>query len=586
MSQEKSLARTVLQRATKIIAAFLSIVFVFQFLCLFYFHKAEQEKELQTIAENISDTINFYHGSGDLSGLRRALSSSDIFKNRPGELIFKDRANTEILKISRMDFAPYRGSPSFIATLSIPIENDFKFSIGTLTLSLDQKQEYLAFFYQQGAFLILLLSSYLLFSFIFLRSTKAALLPLNELKSSMITEARKLNLTELEPSNADEITFIKKLFAEVTLGWQKDKEFAIEQQRMARSYEIAKQVVHDIRSPLSALGMLEKTLTSSPTPQRVLLKKSIQRIREISKNLLETSRQNSARPHLDSNNFLCPLVIACQDILNEKNLEFAGKSFDFRFSYQEKDQLATIRANPEDFKRVLSNLINNAVESYSSSTSKNPIVNITLSSTTNLAQLAIEDQGEGIPTHILNKLGLTNISFAKKNGNGIGVHHAVKSVKAWGGDLTIDSTLKKGTTVQLSLPLCFQESLVSKIEPKAHHKHIVIVEDDQIFADQLERLLESKQSPLSVLQYKTPTELRHAYDFSKKNESIFLLDHDFEGQLENGFDLFKSLDLQTDSTYLVSNRYDDYSVLQKCSDAGLKVIPKTVVNELTLEQMR
>src|SRR5690606_35237851 len=55
--------------------------------------------------------------------------------------------------------------------------------------------------------------------------------------------------------------------------------------------KLARQVAHDIRSPISALRVVEKILISNPSGSLKLLSQSIRRVSDISADLLEKSKK-------------------------------------------------------------------------------------------------------------------------------------------------------------------------------------------------------------------------------------------------------------------------------------------------------
>ncbi|MEN9724399.1 MAG: Histidine kinase [Pseudomonadota bacterium] len=101
---------------------------------------------------------------------------------------------------------------------------------------------------------------------------------------------------------------------------------------------------------------------------------------------------------------------------------------------------------------MLSNLLNNSVEAIENAGS----ISLQLCKPAHdrhLCQLVICDTGKGIPAAILLKIESANGSYGKENGNGLGLAHARKLLKEWGGRLEISSTPGVGTTVRLHIPV-------------------------------------------------------------------------------------------------------------------------------------
>jgi signal transduction histidine kinase len=64
-------------------------------------------------------------------------------------------------------------------------------------------------------------------------------------------------------------------------------------------------------------------------------------------------------------------------------------------------------------------------------------------------RVSIQDQGRGIPSEILPRLGELGFTFKKPGGSGLGLHHAKTTLERFGGSLQIKSSLGVGTLIAL-----------------------------------------------------------------------------------------------------------------------------------------
>jgi|GEM_PF-1400835 len=136
-------------------------------------------------------------------------------------------------------------------------------------------------------------------------------------------------------------------------------------------------------------------------------------------------------------------------ILYVKNSALA-KNIEINFNHAE-ELIANIDENM--LRTVLRNLIINAIKfSY-----KNDVINITTVDNPDEIIISIKDYGTGIRKdeieHILNK----DINFTKpgtdlEKGTGLGLIICKEFVQQWGGTLTIDSAIGKGSTLSFSIP--------------------------------------------------------------------------------------------------------------------------------------
>jgi signal transduction histidine kinase len=101
-----------------------------------------------------------------------------------------------------------------------------------------------------------------------------------------------------------------------------------------------------------------------------------------------------------------------------------------------------------EFKRVLSNLINNSAEAMEDQGT----ITLSVNESEEGILVSCSDNGKGIPKEVLEKLTQWGESHGKTEGSGIGLYHAKIAVEKWGGTLLIQSEVGRGTTVFISLP--------------------------------------------------------------------------------------------------------------------------------------
>lgn len=81
-------------------------------------------------------------------------------------------------------------------------------------------------------------------------------------------------------------------------------------------------------------------------------------------------------------------------------------------------------------------------------------INVEVKSRNNSSvDVIVEDNGIGIPTDVINKLGKGRYSFGKSTGNGLGISHANEILTSIDGSLEIQSELNRWTRVKMEIPL-------------------------------------------------------------------------------------------------------------------------------------
>ena len=219
---------------------------------------------------------------------------------------------------------------------------------------------------------------------------------------------------------------------------------------------LALQVAHDVRSPLAALAVLERGLDGVPEEIRALSRMANQRIQQISRQLLEVGRlyrESGGKLSESDFHFEAFTTVSISDavraVFSEKQISVRElKSVSLRFEIPSDAGDLQARIQLETFKRVLSNLLNNAIEAGVEGVE----VSLNLSRNPAGVLISIQDNGRGIPPEVLARLGRKSFTHGKKSGMGLGVSHAFQAVEYWGGHLKIRSAPEQGTVVQIELP--------------------------------------------------------------------------------------------------------------------------------------
>ena len=213
----------------------------------------------------------------------------------------------------------------------------------------------------------------------------------------------------------------------------------------ASTINMSKQIAHDIRAPLGALKLITQDLTQMPEERKLVLNSAIQRIQDISKNLLTNSNHNTYQKQSLIN---LPLIL--ENLMIEKNYQYKEKTnIDLKLIHKKEPLSVLVRGENIEFGRLFSNLIDNAVEAIGF---KSGFIQIELSSKNQECILSIRDNGPGIPQQFLTILGSRGATFGKESGFGLGIHHAKSTIESWNGKFEIISSQSNGTEIRITLP--------------------------------------------------------------------------------------------------------------------------------------
>lgn len=349
----------------------------------------------------------------------------------------------------------------------------------------------------------------------------------------------------------------------------------LDRQRAVSAF--AAQVAHDIKSPLAALAVVEKDLTQLPEGRRIMVRSAVGRIRDIANSLVERNRdfKGAVTTEAGGTTEVELLSSHIDALLSEKRLQFrsmTGVKIEANRSAGSYGLFA--RIVPAEFKRDLSNLINNAVEAVG----EKGRVTVDMSGGNGEVTIRIQDDGKGVPPEVLARLGERGVTHGKDGGLGLGIHRAKSNAAAWGGALEITSEVGKGTTVSLRLPragspLWFVAQL--SLVPGG----VVAVLDDDASIHQVWRTrfetLRLEENGIAVHHFTSPDELRAWRDGNPgaSQKAIYLTDYELAGHAQTGLALIAELGLGR-QTILVTSRSEEKAILDECLRLKARMIPK------------
>ncbi|HAT3877897.1 TPA: HAMP domain-containing histidine kinase [Legionella pneumophila] len=342
---------------------------------------------------------------------------------------------------------------------------------------------------------------------------------------------------------------------------------------------ITVQAAHDIRSPLAAINTALLSLNSIPEEKRIIIRNAAKRINDIANNLLISSNSQTNDSIVgfcnpDASSEL--IFVAIEAIVAEKKYEYKQTGITICLECLENTFACFAILNLPSFKRVLSNLINNSVEALKS----NGTIYVRLKATKRELLIEIEDNGCGIPTHILPKITEQGFSFNKKYGAGYGLSYAQQYIHQINGHLKIESELHKGTKITIALPKSSPPSWFCSTLKVSPNCTISILDDD----DSIHNAWDERFIQLSLTQ-----NTNHHYTSDSIPEkrlinadSIYLVDFELLSDKYDGLDIIEKYDL-LNNAILVTSAFEDITLRQRCEKMGIKIIPKPYVPYIPID---
>jgi len=230
----------------------------------------------------------------------------------------------------------------------------------------------------------------------------------------------------------------------------------IQQDRMASLGLLASSLAHEIGTPLgiirSRAEMAQKKVTDNENLKRdmEIIVFQIDRITKLVNSLLNIAREKKSEvgSTVDFNKVL-------QDTLGLLQHEFDRKGILFHVNLEKEFK---IKAEAGPLAQVLINLLINAVHAIEEAKKNNvreQSSEITLSVTENgnQVEIIISDTGTGIPEENLRHI--FKPFFTTKDigsGTGLGLATSMSIVNSWGGEISVSSQVRKGSTFRIFLP--------------------------------------------------------------------------------------------------------------------------------------
>lgn len=207
--------------------------------------------------------------------------------------------------------------------------------------------------------------------------------------------------------------------------------------------EFSAGLAHEIKNPLTSIKMLmqsakERGIQLSGMDIDII-EGEINRIDRIVKEFLVFARPAKAVFTDTDINKILKEVIA----LTRRNMEQANITL-----IEELDSnISLIKAHPDGIKQVFLNVVLNSIQAMDGG----GILTVSSHSNNGMISACIRDTGVGIPDDILNRI-FDPFFTTKDDGTGMGLTIAYNIIRDHGGNIEIDSTVNKGTSVYISFP--------------------------------------------------------------------------------------------------------------------------------------
>lgn len=267
-------------------------------------------------------------------------------------------------------------------------------------------------------------------------------------------------------------------------------------------------------------------------------------------------------------------------LVADKRIEYQKKNITFNLSYLNNASSKYIEVNELEMNRSLSNIINNAVESYADCGTVNIIVN----ATTGSLEISIQDFGCGIESSQVDKIFQKDVSF-KNQGSGLGLYYAKSFFEENNGKISVSSKVAGGSIFTINFPLCTPPCWIKTTLFLDAYNRIIIVDDFVPNIEMMKRKVQKHCQGAEILSFSSLKDLEIFMENNDHAYCFFIVDYDFGCSSPNGLNFIIEKEL-TSRSILVTHHFDDPQLVATALDVGVKIVPKVIFDEISIISVR
>ncbi|GGA68915.1 two-component sensor histidine kinase [Flavobacterium palustre] len=273
---------------------------------------------------------------------------------------------------------------------------------------------------------------------------------------SLKTISDKLNETSLNQKNekilltasSKEINLLIKAYNQMVDELEKSAIKLAQSEREEAWREMAKQVAHEIKNPLTPMRLTVQSFQRKFNPDDPNI---LQKMKDYSETLIQQIDTMTAVASAFSNFASMPaqqnetlnvveVVELALDIFNEEHIIFESDSPEI-ISKIDRTQLI----------RIITNLVKNAIQSIPEE-QENKTVKVTVKKESNNVLILVEDNGIGIKAEDINRIFEPKFT-TKSSGMGLGLGIIKNIIENYKGTIVFDTQYGKGTCFTVALPI-------------------------------------------------------------------------------------------------------------------------------------
>lgn len=250
---------------------------------------------------------------------------------------------------------------------------------------------------------------------------------------------------EIEESGSDEISELSKSFNMMIRKLKKSQIELAQLERETAWKEMAKQVAHEIKNPLTPMKLSIQQLIIAYKDKSPKFDHIFDKVTNTVINQIETLK-NIASEFSNFARMPNPTIekIDLISLIKETLDLFSDEKCSINFS--SNLEIVYVNADSDHLSRAIINLVRNSIQANASS------VTISVKTHSNKCEINIEDNGSGIDPIVVEKVFEENFT-TKPKGMGLGLSMTKKFIESIDGEIRITKTSPEGTIFTIILPI-------------------------------------------------------------------------------------------------------------------------------------
>ncbi len=293
--------------------------------------------------------------------------------------------------------------------------------------------------------------------FLFLIASTIAIAMARSITNPIRTLAMRMKEMKLGKTNKslewqrnDELGILIQNYNEMIIELEESAQLLAKTERDGAWREMAKQVAHEIKNPLTPMKLsiqyLSRAIKKNPDQSQEIVNRISDTLIEQIDNLTQIANSFASFGQLPKANnekiVLNEVIEVIHDLFRKR------EDIDVKMNVPLND--IKVFADKQHLIRVLNNLVKNAIQSIPNN--KKGVVEISLYRKNNDAIIRVSDNGIGIPESMYSKI-FTPKFTTKSSGSGLGLAIASNMLEAFNGKLDFDSIENVGSNFYITIPL-------------------------------------------------------------------------------------------------------------------------------------